>query len=355
MAHKAEQAAPALDALLREAAEALDGGEADRALRVAERARAADPHSMEAAHYRAAALVELGRLDDGREAYQKALALGPNDPELLLGAADLLISRLGEDEEDLEEGLDLCARARKRARKEGDAELLRESFLLEGIGLKQLGATDRALRSLDQALELTPRDKEVQLERNLVLFELCRFDEADRELRQLSQRWPEEPWIHHTLALIAERRGDTAEAQRRFARAHKLAPEEFPAAAELSEKAFDEAVEAAVGRLPAHVRPYLANTTISVEPVPSDEDLLSQRPPLSPSILGIFRGTPVGERSVSNAEDHFPASIVLYQRNLERFARTRAELIEQIGITVMHEVGHLVGLDEEDLVERGLD
>ncbi len=46
---------------------------------------------------------------------------------------------------------------------------------------------------------------------------------------------------------------------------------------------------------------------------------------------------------------------MLYQRNLERFARTREELIEQIGITVMHEVGHLIGLDEDDLWERGLD
>jgi predicted Zn-dependent protease with MMP-like domain len=92
-----------------------------------------------------------------------------------------------------------------------------------------------------------------------------------------------------------------------------------------------------------------------VEPIPTDEDLRSSSPPLSPSILGVFRGTPVGERSVTSAWDHAPASIVLYQRNLERFARTREELIEQIGITVMHEVGHLMGLDEHDLWERGLE
>jgi predicted Zn-dependent protease with MMP-like domain len=94
---------------------------------------------------------------------------------------------------------------------------------------------------------------------------------------------------------------------------------------------------------------------ISVEEVPSDEDLMSEKPPLSPTILGVFRGTPVGERSVTNAWDHAPVNIVLYQRNLERFARTRDELIEQIGITLLHEVGHLVGLDEDDLWERGLD
>jgi predicted Zn-dependent protease with MMP-like domain/Flp pilus assembly protein TadD len=355
MPHKAAPPTAPLDSLLSEAADALEAGEPERALEAAEQACAAQPRSVEAAHYRAAALVDLERLEDAREAYQRALALGPDDPEILLGAADLLISRLGNDAQDLEDGLDFCARARKHARKDADTELMREGLLLEGVALKQLGAPDLALKSLDQALELTPRHQEAALERALVLFELCRFDDADRELRQLAQRWPDEPWIHHTLGLIAERRGDASEAQRRFARAEKLSPEDFPPPVELSETAFDEVVEAAVGRLPAHVRPYLANTTLSVEPVPSDEDLLSQRPPLSPSILGIFRGTPVGERSVSSAEDHFPASIVLYQRNLQRFARTRAELIEQIGITVMHEVGHLVGLDEDDLVERGLD
>jgi len=96
--------------------------------------------------------------------------------------------------------------------------------------------------------------------------------------------------------------------------------------------------------------------TIAVEEIPKDEDLLGESPPLSPCILGVFRGSPVGERhSIMGGFDPYPASIVLYQKNLERFARTREELIEQIGITVMHEVGHLMGLDEEDLWERGLD
>jgi predicted Zn-dependent protease with MMP-like domain len=46
---------------------------------------------------------------------------------------------------------------------------------------------------------------------------------------------------------------------------------------------------------------------------------------------------------------------VLYQRNLERFARSRPELIEQIGVTLIHEVGHFLGLDEEELYARGLE
>jgi predicted Zn-dependent protease with MMP-like domain len=46
---------------------------------------------------------------------------------------------------------------------------------------------------------------------------------------------------------------------------------------------------------------------------------------------------------------------VLYQRNLERFVRSREELVEEIRVTLVHEVGHFLGLDEEELYRRGLD
>jgi len=78
-------------------------------------------------------------------------------------------------------------------------------------------------------------------------------------------------------------------------------------------------------------------------------------PPLSPSVLGMFRGAPFGQKASMDPWSHFPSSIVLYQRNLELFARDREELVEQIGVTLLHEVGHFLGLDEEDLARLGLD
>jgi predicted Zn-dependent protease with MMP-like domain len=256
---------------------------------------------------------------------------------------------------DPETALERCARARKSPRTRDDAELAHEVAYLEGVAWGQLGENERALKGLEEALAAIPTSLEAALEKGLTLFELCRFEAAEKELTRLLERSPNEAWAHHTLGSIAERRGDLARARRHFARARRLDGAVFPKPIELSEEEFDAAVEDAVNRLPEHVKPYLENAVISVEPLPSEEDLLSEKPPLSPSILGIFRGTPVGQRSVSNAQDHFPAAIILYQSNLQRFASSRSELIEQIGITVMHEVGHLLGLDEEDLVERGLD
>jgi predicted Zn-dependent protease with MMP-like domain len=46
--------------------------------------------------------------------------------------------------------------------------------------------------------------------------------------------------------------------------------------------------------------------------------------------------------------------ILLFKRNLEKVATTRAELIDQIRITVNHEVGHFLGMDEDEIERLGL-
>ncbi len=336
-------------------AQAFDEGELEEALELAKGVLAEHPDSVEALQFLAAAQLELGDLEQAIEGYEKALRLAPNDVQVLLGAADLFIAWQGEDRASVERGLALCAKASKRLRKAADDEARYHVAVLEGIGLNQLGACEQALERLDDALALMPDSHEALLERAIALFELCRFREARKAFEAVLARADDEPWAHHYLGLLAEREGDGKRAERHFATARKLAPDEFVEPATLSEEAFRAAVEAAIEKLPAHAKAYLDNAIIAVEPFPSDEDLLASRPPLSPTILGVFRGTPIGERSVTSAMDHVTASIVLYQKNLERFATTRTELIEQIGITVMHEVGHLLGLDEDDLWERGLD
>ncbi len=341
--------------LLEQAASFWEERQFEDVLRIAEEVLSADPRSASARHYRAAALLEQGRMEEALEEYDRALKLEPDDPEIVLGLADLLVCHPGEDRGHIERGLQLCGKGRKLARREKDPELEFEFLLLEGTGLNQLGESTNALKSLDAALDISPESIDALLERAVALFELCRFPDAQQALEKVVHASPDEAWAHHHLGLIAERRGDAKEAQRFFQRAQELLPDEFPPPVRLDDTEFDKAVEDAIAQLPEHVKEYLENTTIAVEPIPSDEDLTSENPPLSPSILGVFRGTPVGERSVTNAWDHAPASIVLYQRNLERFARTRDELIEQIEITVMHEVGHLIGLDEHDLWERGLE
>jgi predicted Zn-dependent protease with MMP-like domain len=49
-----------------------------------------------------------------------------------------------------------------------------------------------------------------------------------------------------------------------------------------------------------------------------------------------------------------PNTLYLFQNNLERLCTTRAELEEEIRVTALHEIGHHLGWDEDDLAERGL-
>jgi predicted Zn-dependent protease with MMP-like domain/Flp pilus assembly protein TadD len=356
---RGDPAADPAAGLVESAADAFEAGRVEEALERAEAALRASPRHVPALHYRAAALAELDRLEDARAAYEEAIRAGKDDPELMLGAADFLLNRLGGDgdaeREDLERGLELAARGRKLARRRGDAELAGELAWLEGVALNQLGRSGEALAALDAAEEALPGAVEVLIERGFALYELSRLEEAAEVLRRAVAADPEDPWAQHTLGLVLERRGDPEEARRRFARARKLAPDEFPRPVSLSREAFDRVVEDALAALPEGVRRYLSNVPILVEDLPAETDLRASDPPLSPSILGVFRGAPYGQKASMDPWQHFPSSIVLYQTNLERFARDRAELVQEIGVTLVHEVGHFLGLDEEELWERGLD
>ncbi|MGC3999668.1 MAG: metallopeptidase family protein [Anaeromyxobacter sp.] len=346
-----------LERLLEVAAEAYEAGRLEEALARAEEALRAEPRAVAALHYRAASLAGLGHQEEARQAYATALRQDRDDLDLLAGAADFLLNGLGDDEAervDLEEALALAERGSKLSRKARAPDRQAEFAWLEGVALNQLGQPEEALARLAVAEREGPQ-VDVLLEKGFALHELSRFDEAHAALAAAEALDPEDAWIQHTLGLVAERRGAAEEARQRFARARRLSPDEFPKPVALSQAAFDAAVEDALTDLPEPVRRYLANVAITVEDLPSDDDLRGSDPPLSPAILGLFRGAPYGQKASMDPWSHFPSSIVLYQKNLERFARSRTELIEQIGVTLIHEVGHFLGLDEDELYERGLE
>lgn len=270
------------------------------------------------------------------------------DPRFAAAAAAL-------DEGDLERAVELARQGAKAARRAGLRDLQADLLWLEGSALTELAEPAAALARLDAALALAPDHLDAMLERAFTLFELSRFDEARRQAEAVLAREPGEAWAHHQLGLLAERRGDAAEAARHFARARKLDPQGFPRPVAVSRAEFERLAEAALEDIPEAVRRYLSNVPITVEDLPSDEDLAGGDPPLSPTILGLFRGAPYGQKSSADPWSHFPSAIVLYQRNLERAVADRAELEAQIAVTLIHEVGHFLGLNEEELEARGLD
>jgi predicted Zn-dependent protease with MMP-like domain len=107
---------------------------------------------------------------------------------------------------------------------------------------------------------------------------------------------------------------------------------------------FEALVEQALAGLPEPFRVRLTNVAIIVEdlPPPERED--------HGLLLGLFHGIPRTEKSVfySTPPDH----IFLYQRNIEAISRSEADVRRQIRNTLLHEVGHYFGLNEEEL--RGI-
>jgi predicted Zn-dependent protease with MMP-like domain len=259
------------------------------------------------------------------------------------------------EEGEAERALDLATEGSRLAGRGEDAELRGRLALAEGQALVSLGGARDALSRIAEAARALPGDLDVLAEEANALYELCRFEDAASVLTRVLHKDPGDAWSHWLLGLCFERLGRPAVAARHLAKARELAPDDFPEGVSLSPDAFEQVVEDALAELPEPVRNYLANVAVSAEDLPDVDELLASDPPHSPSILGIFRGSPLGDKASMDPWSHFPSSIALFQRNLERFARTREELLDEIRVTVLHEVGHFLGLDEEQLRNLGLD
>jgi predicted Zn-dependent protease with MMP-like domain len=120
----------------------------------------------------------------------------------------------------------------------------------------------------------------------------------------------------------------------------------------LSAKAFEAAVERAIARIPESIRRHLDNLAIFVERRPSRELLDEMGVPKGETLFGVFTGVPLNERSVTEPP-LYPDEILIFQEPLEHWCRDRAELEREIEITVVHEVAHYMGLDDQQLEALG--
>lgn len=120
----------------------------------------------------------------------------------------------------------------------------------------------------------------------------------------------------------------------------------------MGEADFARVVNQAIARIPAKLRAYLDNIVITVQPRPSPELLADLGLPPDEPLFGVYLGVPLTERS-SMAPPLYPDAIHIFQEVLEDYCTSRAELLEEIEITVVHEVAHLFGFTDDYLVELG--
>jgi len=120
----------------------------------------------------------------------------------------------------------------------------------------------------------------------------------------------------------------------------------------LSRQEFEELVREALAEVPDAFRPYLENLSVDVEDMPSAADCEAVGIDDPRSLLGLYHGTPLLMRSVEHSY-RWPERIAIYQNNIQRICRNRRQIVRQVRKTVLHEVGHHFGLDEDDLRELG--
>lgn len=347
-----------VSALLDEANKQIERAQYGAAWTCADRAGDLSPTSVEAQHLRGAALAAMGREPEAQTAYALALALDPDDPETLRAVADFYINGKGERGRDaLRLGLELAQRGSRRAeaRRRRNPSLVADLAVLEAQALNDLGRSDEALARVTAALRLASGRGDALHEKGVALFDLSRFAEARTVLQKALTLQPDDAYTHQMLGLTLEQLGDPKGAELELARALELAPSDLARPILISVAEFQKEVDTVIASLPAERKARVQAIKVEISDLPDPADLAAVTPPFPPTILGLYRG-PVGRAAELPAQaGDEPVSIVLYRKNLARAVKSRTELSEQIRDTLLHEIGHLEGLDEDDLRRRGME
>ena len=288
--------------------------------------------------------LSLWALERHREALHELNAAQKFDPEnagIAINRAALLTDAL----ECHQETVAICEGLVRRKLKRSD---VRDARYFAAKAHFRLGNDARALALLDAALLDAPGDVELLSWRAHVLFESGQYDQARLAHEKCLQLDSEDPGIWWDYGLVVEKLGDEAAARRAFEHAHEMEPDDFLLPVPISVEEIEDIARRTLAELPPDFREAIHNVPVIVDDFPSREFVL-EHPTLGPQILGLFTGN-------THYESHpVPTAILLFRKNLENIAADREELEAEVRTTLLHEIGHYLGLNEDDLRERGLE
>jgi predicted Zn-dependent protease with MMP-like domain len=105
--------------------------------------------------------------------------------------------------------------------------------------------------------------------------------------------------------------------------------------------------------IPEELRGYISNVQVTVEYEPSDELLDELGVPPDETLFGLYEGTPLTERTTEYSA--LPDRIIIFRRPLLEEFDDPLDIRREVARTVIHEVAHHFGIDEDRLVELGWD
>jgi predicted Zn-dependent protease with MMP-like domain len=111
---------------------------------------------------------------------------------------------------------------------------------------------------------------------------------------------------------------------------------------EMTRARFEELVADALDLIPRKFTAAMSNVVVLVEDIE----------PTNHHLLGLYHGVALTERT-SHYAGVLPDRITIYRIPILRMCRSEDEVVRQVGITVVHEVGHHFGIDDETLHELG--
>lgn len=120
---------------------------------------------------------------------------------------------------------------------------------------------------------------------------------------------------------------------------------------DMTREDFEEAVADALDLIPPELTGAMDNVVILVEDEPTPEQLGEGDP--EHSLLGIYEGTPLTERDAGWAMGALPDRITIFRGPTLRMCEGREEVVEEVAVTVVHEIAHHFGIDDERLHELG--
>ena len=121
---------------------------------------------------------------------------------------------------------------------------------------------------------------------------------------------------------------------------------------DVSKERFAELVERALADVPPAFASYLEEVAVEIRDRPTRKQLKSVGLTEDQLLLGLYHGRPRDERSVLDSAV-MPDVIYIFQEDVEDASEDEEDLVEQVRITVLHEIGHHFGMDEDDLDELG--
>ncbi|MEV0406800.1 metallopeptidase family protein [Actinoallomurus sp. NPDC050550] len=104
---------------------------------------------------------------------------------------------------------------------------------------------------------------------------------------------------------------------------------------------FEDLVAEALDTIPEALTTLMDNVVVMVEDDAPE-----------PGLLGLYEGVPLTERGDTYA-GYLPDRITVYRRPLQAISRTRDDLVKEVRVTVVHEIAHHFGIDDERLHELG--